>query len=230
MLNFRPKVAIVSSLVTEQRISPYVFRSYTLPFGVHSSFKGSSTQPVWAAVRASSAAPGYFDEFCLDNHIHHDGGILVNNATHIGIHEARRLWPSEQLQCVVSLGLGRHELPLETNESKFLSISQKFARIVDSATDVELVHETLNDNLGKNVYYRFNPYLPEYLPLDEKRPEKMALMAEAADMYLRRNRKKLEKACKTLVKPRNPFDLSCDFIASQKEIIQSKLYTNKSLD
>ena len=60
------------------------FFSYTLPYLVHSSFKGSCKYPVWAAVRASSAAPGYFDEFSLDNDIHHDGGILVNNATHIG--------------------------------------------------------------------------------------------------------------------------------------------------
>ena len=60
-----PKVAIISSQVTEQRITPYVFRSYTLPYLVHSSFKGSSKYPVWAAVRASSAAPGYFDEFSM---------------------------------------------------------------------------------------------------------------------------------------------------------------------
>ena len=98
------------------------FSSYTLPYQVHSSFKGSCKHPVWAAVRASSAAPGYFDEFSLDNFIHHDGGILVNNATHIGIHEARRLWPNEKLHCVVSLGLGRHELPLETNERLILRI------------------------------------------------------------------------------------------------------------
>lgn len=218
-------MAIIASHVTKQRITPYVFRSYNLPFLVRSSFKGGCHYPVWAAVRASSAAPGYFDEFSLDNNIFHDGGILVNNATHIGIHEARRLWPHEKLHCVVSLGLGRHELPLETNEniSKPLSIHQKFARIVDSATDTELVHETLNDNLEKNVYYRFNPYLPEYLPLDEKRPEKMALMAEAADMYLRRNRKKLLEACKRLTQPRSLTNLALDYVNNQREI-RKKLY------
>ena len=150
---------------------------------------------------------------------------MVNNATHIGIHEAKRIWPREKVQCVVSLGLGRHELSFETNESvsKPLSIHQKFARIVDSATDTELVHETLSDNLERNAYYRFNPYLPEYLPLDEKRPEKLALMAEAANMYLRRNRHKLLEACKTLIEPRTPYDIACDYVLQQNHIIQAKM-------
>ena len=218
-----PKVAIISSLVTEKRITPYVFRSYSLPNRVHSSFNGSSNYPVWAAVRASSAAPGYFDEFSLDGNIHHDGGILANNATHIAIHEAKRLWPSEKLHCVVSLGLGRHELPLETNENiyKPLSLSQKFSRIVDSATDTEMVHETLNDCL--EGYYRFNPYLPEYLPLDERRPEKLAFMSEQADMYLRRNRDKLLQACNRLT-TRRPLDtLASDFLHMHHEILKSRL-------
>mgnify|MGYP002051815139 FL=1 len=224
-----PKVALVSSLVTEKRISPYVFRSYSLPNRIHSSFLGSSCYPVWAAVRASSAAPGYFDEFSLDGNIHHDGGILANNATHIAIHEAKRLWPSEKLHCVVSLGLGRHELPLEnTKESVYkpLSLSQKFSRIVDSATDTEMVHETLNDCL--EGYYRFNPYLPEYLPLDEKRPEKLAFMAEAADMYLRRNRDKLLEACKRLTASRPLESIAGDYLHTQHEIFKSKMMPNKT--
>ena len=105
-----------------------------------------------------------------------------------------------------------------------MSIHQKFARIVDSATDTELVHETLTDNLEQDVYYRFNPYLPEYLPLDEKRPEKMTLMAEAADMYLRRNSRKFTKACKTLTEPRSPLSIASDYVNYQYEIIKTKLY------
>lgn len=51
---------------------------------------GSCNAAIWAAVRASSAAPGYFNDFHLDGMIHQDGGILTNNATHIAIHEAHR--------------------------------------------------------------------------------------------------------------------------------------------
>lgn len=75
---------------------------------------------------------------------------------------------------------------------------QKFHRIVDSATDTEMVHETLHDLLPGNVYYRFNPYLREYLPLDETRPEKMAVMREDSRMYVRRNYNKVMDACHQL--------------------------------
>ncbi len=59
-----------------------------------------------------------------------------------------RIWPNERLQCVVSLGLGRFDGALYQDskhdergknaavlaEAKPLSLAQKFARIVDSAT------------------------------------------------------------------------------------------------
>ena len=32
--------------------------------------KGTSDAPIWAAVRASSAAPGYFNDFLLDDMVH----------------------------------------------------------------------------------------------------------------------------------------------------------------
>ena len=100
-----PKVALVSTVVGDDRVSPYVFRSYELPRKIHTSYKGSSHYPVWAGVRASTAAPGYFHDFILDNMVHQDGGILTNNATQIAIHEAQKLWPNQPLQCVVSLGM-----------------------------------------------------------------------------------------------------------------------------
>eukprot|EP00096_Caligus_rogercresseyi_P009336 TRINITY_DN3153_c0_g1_i6.p1 TRINITY_DN3153_c0_g1~~TRINITY_DN3153_c0_g1_i6.p1 ORF type:complete len:443 (-),score=95.51 TRINITY_DN3153_c0_g1_i6:49-1377(-) len=190
-----PKVAIVSTIVNETRMAPFVFRNYAFPSGMTSNYKGSSEYPIWAAVRASSAAPGYFDEIMLQDTLHLDGGILTNNASQIAIHEARKVWPNRPLQCVVSLGLGRYD-PLNFSSQKLttLSLAQKFSRIVDSATDTELVHETLNDLLPSHVYYRFNPYLSEYIQLDETRPEKMAVLKEDSHMYTRRNFNKIMDA------------------------------------
>ena len=93
-----PKVAIVSSQVCDKRITPYVFRSYDLPFRNYSSYNGSSKHPIWTAVRASSAAPTYFDDFLFDNKCFSDGGILANNATHIGKKHALKNWTSSLLK------------------------------------------------------------------------------------------------------------------------------------
>ena len=38
----------------------------------------------------------------------------------------------------------------------------------------ELVHESMHDLIPGNIYFRFNPYLDEYLPLDEIRHEKVS--------------------------------------------------------
>ena len=110
-----PKIALVASEVTQNRISPYVFRSYHLPRKTLTSYQGSSRYPIWAAVRASTAAPGYFDDFIWENKVFQDGGILINNPTQIAIHEAQKIWPDYPIQTVVSLGLGRAD--------KFMHIS-----------------------------------------------------------------------------------------------------------
>ena len=108
------------------------------------------------------SAPGYFDDFYLDGMIHQDGGILANNPTQIAIHEAQKIWPGHKLQwwdkntqsedrlgqslincnsffSVMSLGLGRPAFSFQPStvgeKKRALSITEKFSRIVDSATD-----------------------------------------------------------------------------------------------
>jgi len=57
-----PKTAIVATLVSGHRIAPYVFRNYNYSHRNHSQYRGSARHAIWEAIRASSAAPGYFDE------------------------------------------------------------------------------------------------------------------------------------------------------------------------
>jgi calcium-independent phospholipase A2-gamma len=48
----------------------FMFRTYNLPPGVFSQYPGNCKHKVWEAIRASSAAPGYFEEFALGDYVH----------------------------------------------------------------------------------------------------------------------------------------------------------------
>lgn len=71
-LTFRfPQLAVVSCVVnTGSRLTPFLFRSYSVGWRTRSVFPGTSRARLWQAVRASAAAPTYFDEFRLDGLLH----------------------------------------------------------------------------------------------------------------------------------------------------------------
>ncbi len=201
---------------------------------------------MWEAVRASSAAPGYFDEFQLSNKLHHDGAMICNNASILAIHESKKIWPSERVQCVVSLGTGIHDRPIAFEEEndddmskgggaggmpggrgqmakpKALSLVQKFSRMVDAATDTEMAHVTLRDLLPGHTYFRFNPLLSEYYPLEEHREDKMAMMHADTRMYLRRNHARVAEACKMLQQPRSMVDFASDCLRHAEMVAKGK--------
>lgn len=206
-----PKLSAVSSLIGTHKMTSHLFRTYNPPPGASSQYPGSCRHKVWEVVRASSAAPGYFESFKLGDDVHEDGGILTNNPTALGIHESRLLWPSENLHCVVSLGTGRYDSVLEFPEAK-VSLRTKLTTIVNSATDTEGVHQTLSDLLPAGTYFRFNPYLSEEFLLDEIRPDKMAEMQLDAQMYARRNSYKLTAVSQRLMEKRKPQQVIGDWV------------------
>ncbi|XP_059142442.1 calcium-independent phospholipase A2-gamma-like [Physella acuta] len=197
-----PKMSAVSSLASAPQLTNYLFRTYNLPPGATSQYPGGCHYKIWEVIRASSAAPGYFEAFVRGNEIHEDGGISANNPTALAIHESRLLWPKENFHCVVSLGTGRFESSKLTPGK--VSLKRRFSNLVDSATDTESVHQTLQDLLQPRTYFRFNPYLTEECNLDEIRAEKMSQMQLDAQMYTRRNSYKLTAAAERLTEKRKP--------------------------
>ncbi|XP_066149035.1 calcium-independent phospholipase A2-gamma-like isoform X2 [Euwallacea fornicatus] len=208
-----PKICVVSAIVNQSQLSAYTFRNYALPWRFQSEYEGTFNAQVWEAARASAAAPTFFEEFRINDLIHQDGGILVNNPTAIAIHEAKLLWPGVPIQCVVSFGTGRSvpssvelaklkalkkKVSLESG-SEGTSWSNKFFKILDSATDTQAVHIMLSDLLPETVYYRFNPYLTEVIGMVETDLEKQKQMKRDTLMYLRRNEDKFQEAGKTLM-------------------------------
>lgn len=216
-----PKLMAISASLLSPRIQPFVFRNYNLPVEriKFSDYSGSCKHKVWQAVRASTSAPGYFEDFVLDNHVHSDGGILINNPASIAIHEAQQLWPGEPIQCVVSLGTGRYVLPEskdldDASSSKSLgpsSLKAKITSLIDSATDTEITHRLLQDLLPHRSYFRFNPTLSEWLSLDEHRPEKLDQMKRDSLMYIRRNEYKMKQAALAVSKGRTPVQKVADY-------------------
>lgn len=135
---------MVSCIVNAgSRLSPFLFRSYSVGYRVRSVFPGTSRALLWHAVRASAAAPTYFDEFRLHGLLHQDGGIMVNNPTAVGLHEARLLFGAGAVArgTVVSVGTGRalakHDRNNTAADPPSTSWKDKFNKILDSATDTE---------------------------------------------------------------------------------------------
>ncbi|KAG8179373.1 hypothetical protein JTE90_012071 [Oedothorax gibbosus] len=211
-----PKLAAVSALMNSPQLEAFVFRNYDFDPGVQSYYKGSCRYRMWEAVRASGAAPGYFEELRLDDYLHQDGGIMINNPTALAIHEAKLLWPSDYIQCVVSIGCGRYIPPSHPNLTS-TNLKTKMLKVIDSATDTEAVHIALNDLLTPDTYFRINPYLTEFLNLDENREEKLDQMKRDAQMYLRRNEYKFSNAAKALTINRSYLKHAKDWLRFQKD-------------
>lgn len=217
-----PKVVAISTIVNTQASQPFVFRNYNLPDGSFCYYEGSCKYKIWQAIRASAAAPGYFEEFVLDNYVHQDGGLIMNNPAAIAIHEAQLLWPNESIQACVSIGSGKYT-PInfkKIDKANLTSLKTKISRFIESATDTETVHRLLQNLLIPGTYFRFNPTLTDYMSLDENRPEKLQQMQIDAQMYVRKNEFKLQECVKALMKQRTISQKIQDWIKLKYSIYQ----------
>ncbi|XP_018529972.2 calcium-independent phospholipase A2-gamma [Lates calcarifer] len=210
-----PKVSAVSAVVN-WGTSPkaFVFRNYNHKPGSLSRYAGGSGYQMWQAVRASSAAPGYFQEFPLQSDIHQDGGIIMNNPCALAVHESRLLWPNQPFQCVLSLGTGRYD-NAKRGPATSTSLRAKISNLISSATDTEGVHTLLDDLLAPDVYYRFNPMLSSLVSLDESRPVALDQLQRDTQTYLERNRPKLARLCLVLGAERSAVSRTKDWMSER---------------
>ncbi|KAB5546364.1 hypothetical protein PHYPO_G00071220 [Pangasianodon hypophthalmus] len=217
-----PKVSAVSAVVNwGTSPKPFIFRNYNHCPGRLSRYAGGSGYQLWQAVRASSAAPGYFQEFPLYNDIHQDGGIILNNPCALAVHESRLLWPSQPFQCVLSLGTGRYD-NARRGPATSTSLRAKISNLISSATDTEGVHTLLADLLEPNVYFRFNPMLSAEVSLDESRPAALKQLQVDTQQYLERNEPKLKLLCSVLGEERTTLWKTRDWISEKAWQLQQR--------
>ncbi|XP_017566434.2 calcium-independent phospholipase A2-gamma-like isoform X2 [Pygocentrus nattereri] len=217
-----PKVSAVSAVVNwGTSPKPFIFRNYNHSPGRLSRYAGGSGYQLWQAVRASSAAPGYFQEFPLHNDIHQDGGLILNNPCALAVHESRLLWPNQPFQCVLSLGTGRYD-NARRGPATSTSLRAKISNLISSATDTEGVHTLLDDLLEPNVYFRFNPMLSAEVSLDESRPGALQQLQEDTQHYLERNRPKLVQLGKVLGEERTALGKTWNWISEKGWKLQQR--------
>ncbi|KAM4677624.1 calcium-independent phospholipase A2-gamma [Discoglossus pictus] len=215
-----PKVAAVSTILNRGTpLKAFVFRNYNHFPGVKAPYMGSCQYNLWQAIRASSAAPGYFQEYVLGNDLHQDGGLLINNPCALAVHECKSLWPNVPLQCVISLGTGRYESVGKSNVTH-TSLKTKLTNVISSATDTEEVHKMLDALLFPDTYFRFNPVMSDDIPLDENREDKLNQLLADGVRYLDRNEDKLKKAAKILAQEKTTVQYICDWVKLKKDMYE----------
>nr|XP_011459972.1 PREDICTED: phospholipase A I isoform X5 [Fragaria vesca subsp. vesca] len=225
-----PKVFVVSTLVSMTPAQPFLFRNYQYPVGTpevafvgsessgitvqeptslgtelgyrRSAFMGSCKHQIWQAIRASSAAPYYLDDFSDDIHRWQDGAIVANNPTIFAIREAQLLWPDTKIDCLVSIGCGSVPTKVRKGGWRYLDTGQV---LIESSCSVERVEEalsTLLPMLPGIQYFRFNPVDERCdMELDETDPAVWLKLEASVEEYVQKSSLALKDACERLLLP-----------------------------
>ncbi|CAK7351091.1 unnamed protein product [Dovyalis caffra] len=240
-----PKVFVVSTLVSVMPAQPFVFRNYQypvgtpeVPFGIsessgvpvlgspttgaqvgykRSAFIGSCKHHIWQAIRASSAAPYYLDDFSDDINRWQDGAIVANNPTIFAIREAQLLWPDTRIDCLVSIGCGSVPTKVRKGGWRYLDTGQV---LIESACSVDRVEEalsTLLPMLPEIQYFRFNPVDERCgMELDETDPAIWLKLEAAVDEYVQSNTEAFKNVCERLLLPYQHDDKFSEIMKSQQ--------------
>ncbi|KAL4563085.1 hypothetical protein LXL04_027116 [Taraxacum kok-saghyz] len=219
-----PKVFVVSTLVNVAPAQPFIFRNYQYPAGTQevpltmsdnfsttattgaqvgykrSAYMGSCRHDLWQAIRASSAAPYYLDDYSDGVFRWQDGAIVANNPTIFAIREAQLLWPDAKIDTLVSVGCCSVPTKARKGGWRYLDTGQV---LIESACSVERVEEALSTLLPmvpEINYFRFNPVDERCdMELDETDPTIWLKLEAATSEYIHNNSPAFKKLCDRLL-------------------------------
>lgn len=169
---------------------------------IGTSIKGTSNGTIIQAVRATTAAPTYFEplKIILDgsNHVLVDGGVGHNNPTLLGIAEAKSIGMGD-IETIVSLGTGKMSngsairKEAGTIEVNLMGIVQCMVNVL---TDGESIHkEVMRQYQGHPTTrcFRFNPSGLSAYKMDESSDLNMLSMVLKTREYLREEEDQLRQ-------------------------------------
>eukprot|EP01080_Neovahlkampfia_damariscottae_P004454 gene4454-7829_t len=211
-----PKFFMVAATKNEtQNYCSYIFRSYISPFKNNTSPHLGSNDieqdyncTIKEILRATSAAPFYFEPVKINNIEYVDGGLTDLNPSKIALREAIELWPNDQI-ILVSLGCGKQSIQSEVHSNKKVKGALKhftntFMNMLQTLTDVEKIHLDLCDTItgmkkNSNIeYFRLNPPDLGSIQLDEHRDEVLDFMEGETELYCENENETFQHLCNLL--------------------------------
>ena len=135
-------------------LQPHLFSNYLHDPNIKPPFPHTTTIPLFKAILASCAAPGYFP-LVLSGTTHLDGALVANNPAQLALLESKLLWPKEKLQCLASLGSGLTDF--HEHEKKNISTKDVLTRSLNALADTETAHQVLKHFLDSERYFRLSP-------------------------------------------------------------------------
>jgi len=162
---------------------PVLFRTYQS----HETHLGCK---VWEAARATSAAPTFFKRLEIGNQPFIDGGLGRNNPSKLVLAEAKVVFPTRPIGCLVSIGTGQADT-ISIKKPGFLQQilpTDVIKALKGISTDCEATHEDMLLLFANSpqTYFRLNVEQGmQGIELAEW--EKLADVQAHTMQYLRRN-------------------------------------------
>ena len=133
---------------------PVLFRNYE-------SREPHSNCKIWEAARATSAAPTFFKHIKIGRaQPYIDGGLGRNNPSRVVLDEAKRLFGTRHIGCLVSIGTGHAETIGIKKSRGFRQVvpTDIFDTLKAITTDCEATHEAMLGLFSKlpTTYFRLN--------------------------------------------------------------------------
>lgn len=160
---------------------------------------------MWEAVRATTAAPTFFEPFRVDDplgqtHVFVDGAVYANSPGLLAFGEIERHYFGRDL-VVASVGAGGLTRHFEYDEVREWGAAHWARPMLEIVLDgaAETGERVMGELLGPERYYRFQQELTEAsFSLDNVKPANIAALKREGQRLIRERSEKLDRLCELL--------------------------------